>query len=164
MTSYRERLSAPPTWWAGCVVNAVIFGWIVLVATTRAAAGVTFVVVLIASVAAVARYGSVLVERDESGLRVGRAFLEAAHVGPAEALHRDDYRRRLGVEADARAYLVTRPYLDRGVLVHVADPKDPAPYWLISSRHPDEFTAAINSAADSRTARSEEISHRGQEA
>lgn len=164
MTSYRERLSAPPTWWAGCLVNAAIFGWIVLVATTRAAAAVTFAVVLVASVAAVARYGSVVVVRDATGLRVGRAFLEAAHLGPAEALHRDDYRRRLGVEADARAYLVTRPYLDRGVLVRVTDPGDPVPYWLVSSRRPDEFAAAVNTAVTTSSAHSEEISHRGQEA
>ncbi|HWV26665.1 MAG TPA: DUF3093 domain-containing protein [Aeromicrobium sp.] len=159
MTTYRERLFVPLSWWVACLVTAVTFGWIFLVATTRVAAGVTFGLALVASALLVQRYGSLLIERDASGLRVGRAFLDEAHLGRAEALHRDAYRRRLGVEADTRAYLVTRPYLDRGVLVRVDDDTDPVPYWLISSRHPDEIAAAINARPHRQ-----ETNQRGQEA
>ncbi len=48
-----------------------------------------------------------------------------------------------GVDADARAFLVTRPYLKRSVLVPVLDPDDRTPYWLISTRHPDRLAAAL---------------------
>lgn len=144
MTAYRERLFAPLSWWFGCLIAAAIFGWIVLVATTQIAGGVTFAVTLVITSLAVQKYGAVLVERDAAGLRVGQAFLEDRFVGDAIALHREDYKRKLGIEADARAYLVTRPYIDRGVLVQVNDPDDPTPYWLISSRQPDQTAAAIN--------------------
>ena len=156
MTAYRERLFVPLSWWFGCFVAATIFGWIVLVATTRIAGGVTFALTLLGCMLAVQKYGSVLVERTPDGLHVGRAFLDASHLGPAVALHRDDYRRRLGTEADARAYLVTRPYLDRGVLITVNDPTDPTPYWLVSSRHPDQTAAAINDPENTQ-----ETTHRG---
>lgn len=159
MTPYRERLSVPLSWWFGSVATAVVFAWILLVATTRVAAGVTFAIVLIASALIVARYGSLTITRDHAGLRVGKAFLDQSHLGTAEPLHRDDYRRRLGVDADARAYLVTRPYLDRGVLVHVDDEADPVPYWLLSTRHPDDIAAAINARPTGQ-----ETIQRGQEA
>ena len=44
-----------------------------------------------------------------------------------------------GVDADARAYLLLRPYLKRAVQVDLADPADPTPYWLLqhaTSRNP----------------------------
>ena len=50
----------------------------------------------------------------------------------------------MGADADARAFLVLRPYLKRAVRVPMQDPADPTPYWLVGSRHPDALAAAIN--------------------
>ena len=58
-------------------------------------------------------------------------------------------RRVAGVEADARAYLLLRPYLKRSVKVQLIDPADPTPYWLISTRHPAELSAALSAASAS---------------
>jgi hypothetical protein len=55
-----------------------------------------------------------------------------------------------GPAADARAYLLLRPYLKRAVKVQITDPADPTPYWLVSSRHPEALAGALNAA---RTAR-----------
>ena len=49
-----------------------------------------------------------------------------------------------GPEADARAFLLLRPYLKRAVRVEITDPADPAPYWLVSSRRPDELAGALH--------------------
>jgi Protein of unknown function (DUF3093) len=38
---------------------------------------------------------------------------------------------------------VMRPYLKRAVRVTVRDDRDPAPYWLLSSRDPEHLAAAI---------------------
>ena len=51
--------------------------------------------------------------------------------------------RVAGVDADARAYLLLRPYVKRSVQVPVQDPADPAPYWLVSTRRPDRLAAAL---------------------
>ena len=53
------------------------------------------------------------------------------------ALDADGVRRLAGVDADARAYLLLRPYLKRGVRIDITDPADPAPYWLVSCRRPE---------------------------
>ncbi len=54
-----------------------------------------------------------------------------------------------GPEADARAYLLLRPYLKRAVRVEITDPADPAPYWLVSSRRPEELARAVQALSDS---------------
>ncbi len=158
-TDHTERLTAPPSWWAGAVAFAVTCGWIVLVIGTTTAALIATFLAGALSVGLVLRYGALKVSSSEHGVRAGSAHLSPAFVGAAEPLHRAEYRARLGVDADARAHLVTRPYLDRGVLVHVDDPSDPTPYWLISSRHPDELAAAINAHRTTHegTARGHEV-------
>ena len=36
-----------------------------------------------------------------------------------------------------------RLHLKRSVRVEITDPADPAPYWLLSTRHPDRLARAI---------------------
>ncbi|MBC7630858.1 DUF3093 domain-containing protein [Aeromicrobium sp.] len=143
MTPYRERLTAPVSWWIAAATFGLVWGWIMLVVTTWQIAVVTTLLVAAAGFFAVSRYGSLLIEVKPDGLTVGRASLAAEHLGAVEQLNRVDYRHRLGVGADARAYLVTRPYVDRGVVVGVTDERDPVPYWLVSSRHPDALAVAL---------------------
>lgn len=143
MTTHSERLTAPISWWLSAVAFGVVWGWILLVATTWTIAIVTAIAVAALCLYAVWRLGSLTVKVGPDGLRVGSALLDRQHLGTVEILHRADYRERLGIGADARAYLVTRPYLDRGVLVHVDDASDPTPYWLVSSRRPEALAAAL---------------------
>ncbi len=141
--TYRERLTAPPSWWLSAAAFAVVWGWILLVATTWPIAIGTAAGVGALTFWAVWRYGALDIVVDPARLRVGPATLEPGHVGEVEVLHRADYRNRLGVGADARAHLATRPYLDRGVLVRVEDETDPTPYWLLSSRDPEALAKAL---------------------
>jgi len=147
VTTYRERLTAPLSWWIAALGFAVVWGWVFLVATNWTFAIVVGVALTAAGFYAVWRYGSVLITAGPDGLRVGQAHIGPAHVGAAVSLDRAAYRTQLGTGADARAYLVTRPYLDHGVRVTIDDPADPAPYWLISSRHPDALAAALATGA-----------------
>lgn len=143
MTNYRERLTAPVSWWLAAIGFALVWGWVFWVVTTWP---ITITVTALLSLGGcylVWRYGSVLIAVDANGLRVGQAHLEPQFIGEATSLNRAAYRARLSTGADARAYLMTRPYLDHGVEVAVDDPTDPAPYWLISSRNPEALAAAL---------------------
>jgi hypothetical protein len=53
------------------------------------------------------------------------------------------------VEADARAHLVLRPYIKTAVEITLDDPDDPVPYWLVSTRRPQQLAAALREAASS---------------
>lgn len=144
MTNYRERLTAPVSWWLAAIGFALVWGWVFWVVTTWPITITVTALLAAAGCYLVWRYGSVLITVGADGLRVGQAHLEPEFIGEATALNRAAYRARLGTEADARAYLVTRPYLDHGIAVAVDDPTDPAPYWLISSRHPEALAAALS--------------------
>jgi hypothetical protein len=72
--------------------------------------------------------------------------IELDYLGEVTSLDAEQTSRRAGVEADARAHLVLRPYVQTAVQVALVDPDDPVPYWLISSRHPTELAAALKAA------------------
>ena len=80
------------------------------------------------------------------GLQVGRAHLPSRHVGHVEPLGPAATRALLGPDADARAWLQVRPYLDTAVRVDVDDPDDPTPYWVVSTRDPEAVAAALRPA------------------
>jgi hypothetical protein len=108
-----------------------------------------WVATLSAGVLAAATYalflwvGSAQVSVADGVLRAGRAHVEVVHLGEPATLDKEQTRRVLGVEADARAFLLTRPYLKRALRVPLHDPADPTPYWLISTRHPRRLGAAL---------------------
>lgn len=148
----RERLLAPLSWWLGVLAFALTWAWLLLVVAGTAAAVVTFVAVAVVCAAVVWVYGSTVVEAGPDGLRVGRAFLSADALGAVTPLDRTATRAALGPQADARAWLHVRPYVDTAVRVDVADPADPTPYWLVSTRRPQEVAAALGARPSGPTA------------
>jgi len=143
MADYREQLTAPLSWWVSAAIFGGICGWIMIVAATPAWGVVAAIVSSVTAWALVWAYGGVTVRAGADGLHVGTAFLPAEFIASAEALDRGGVQANLGPAADARAWLRTRPYVDGGVRVAVADPNDPTPYWLISSRRPGAVVAAL---------------------
>lgn len=143
MSEYRERLTAPPSWWVVAPLFGGICGWIMVVAATPTLGVVAAVAGTLAVGALVWSYGSLTVQAGVDGLRVGSAHLPRDFLGTVTALDRAAFRAQLGPDADARAWLRTRPYVDGGVRVEVNDPSDPAPYWLVSARRPEAVAAAL---------------------
>ena len=143
MESYRERLTVPPSWWIVALIFGGICGWIMVVATTPELAVFAALGGTLVAGALMWSYGSLTVYADATGLHVGSAHLDAAHIGTVTSLDRAAFRASLGPEADARAWLRTRPYVDGGVRVDVSDPNDPVPYWLVSCRRPEALIAAL---------------------
>jgi hypothetical protein len=118
---------ATPAWWAwtaAAVAGAAVFGGLLHYSRTPVASG-------------------------PGGLRAGRAVLPSAYIGRVDVLDRDKTRRLLGVGADARAYLLVRSYCAGAVRVAVRDDRDPTPYWVVSSRHPEELARHLRRVAGS---------------
>ena len=42
-----------------------------------------------------------------------------------------------------------RPYIRTAVEITLDDPEDPVPYWLVSTRHPQQLAEALKEAASS---------------
>lgn len=96
-------------------------------------------------------YGGARLVVGDGWFQAGRARIEVHHLGSAEALDVEETRHVSGPGADARAFLLLRPYLKRSVKVEITDPADPAPYWLVSSRHPRALAGALDAARSDPT-------------
>ena len=143
LARYDERLSVPLRWWVQGVMLVASLWLALVVAVPGPAAWICSGIALALLAALLVSFGSARVSVDTEWFRAGRARIEAVHLGAVTALDAEETRRVAGPEADARAYLLLRPYLKRAVRVEILDPADPAPYWLVCSRHPEELAAAI---------------------
>ena len=140
---YSERLGVPLRWWVqGTMLVASL--WLAFVVALPATIAWSITAVAMALlVLAFMSYGAARIRVSGQELRAGRAHIAGSHLGSVTALDADATRRLAGRDADARAYLLLRPYLKRAVRVEITDPADPAPYWLVSTRHPDELARAL---------------------
>ncbi len=147
--AYSERLGVPLRWWVqGTMLVATL--WLAVVVALPAAAAWTVTAVALAVLGLVLwSYGAARISVADGTFRAGRAHIEAQHLGAVTALDAEQTRRTAGVDADARAYLLLRPYLKRAVKVEITDPADPAPYWLVSTRHPEELAKALTALTQS---------------
>lgn len=141
--AYDEKLGVPLRWWVQCSMLVASLWLALIVAVPHPLAWSVTAVAVALMIVLLRSYGAARIVVDDGLLRVGNARIESHHLGRAVALDADQARRAAGVDADARAFLLLRPYLSRAVKVHVLDPADPAPYWLISTRHPDELADAV---------------------
>lgn len=140
---YDERLSVPLRWWVqGVMFVATVWLAMVVAMPGSWAWSLTAAILALLALAFVA-YGSARIVIADGRLQAGRARIDAAYLGRAEPLDAEATRRTAGVDADARAYLLLRPYLKRAVRIEIVDPADPTPYWLVSTRHPDGLAAAL---------------------
>jgi hypothetical protein len=141
--AYAERLGVPLRWWVQGTMLVATLWLAVVVAVPGLTAWIVTAVALALLGVGLWSYGNARVVVDGDRFRAGRAHIAAEYVGPATALDPVETRRAAGVEADARAYLLLRPYLKRAVKVEIVDPADPTPYWLVATRHPEELVAAL---------------------
>ena len=140
---YDERLGVPLRWWALATMFTASMLLAFLVATPLWVAVVGTAVVGGGLLALFVGYGAARISIADGVLRAGRARISLEHVGEVQALGAEDAHRLAGRDADARAYLLLRPYLRRAVRVAIDDPADPTPYWLLSTRRPDRLAAAL---------------------
>lgn len=138
---YRERLWPSPAIWALVPANALVLT-VVFLPVGRPAAVAGAVVGAVTTLLLLLR-STATVQVADGVLTAGRARIPVTLLGTAEPLDPERMRRACGPELDARAYLLLRGWLRRGVRVPVQDPADPTPYWLLSSRRPDDLAAAL---------------------
>ena len=140
---YDERLGVPLRWWALATMflASMLLAFLVATPAWVAVAGTAVLVALVLSL--FLAYGAARVSVRDGMLTAGRARISLEHVGEVEALDAAATRLLAGRDADARAYLLLRPYLHRAVRIGIDDPADPTPYWLVSTRRPDRLAAAL---------------------
>jgi len=77
-------------------------------------------------------------------LIVGRAAIPRAHVHGFLPLSPAEMKIARGKDFDPAAFLDIRFWVKGGVKILQRDPKDPTPYWLISSRAPEDLVRVLD--------------------
>jgi hypothetical protein len=145
---YDERLRVPLRWWvlAAAFVVSLLVAFLVSTPLWVALGGTAVLVAVVGGL--LLGYGAARVSVRDGALHAGRAHIPVRLLGDVDVLDDSAARRLAGPDADARAFLVLRPYLRSAVRVDIRDPADPTPYWMVASRHPDRLAAAVREARD----------------
>jgi len=80
---------------------------------------------------------------DGKELRIDRAHIEIKYLGKVTLLDAPAMRLLRTRDADPAAYLAIKFWTPIGVRVEVLDPRDPTPYWLITSKRGEEIAALL---------------------
>jgi hypothetical protein len=142
MREYRERLPVPLAWWLLALPSALIIG-VTVYAGLRGPWPAIIVGGLLAGCAAILiSLGQGRVEVSAGAIRAGGEVLPLAAVREVVALDEPQTIALRGPRAHPAAHVYSRPYLKESVYVAVAEGAG-VPYWLIGTRHPAEFAAAV---------------------
>ncbi|OOB90114.1 DUF3093 domain-containing protein [Rathayibacter sp. VKM Ac-2630] len=141
MQSYRERLWPAP--WLFVSTALVIPASILVFAPIDPVVGVVVALVLYGGTIGALLALSPVIEVVDGELRAGRARIPLELVGEPTTHEGQQAFAERGPRLDARAYLVIRGWVRDVVRVPIEDPEDPTPYWLLSSRRPNDIVAAI---------------------
>ncbi len=74
---------------------------------------------------------------------MGRATIERRFIGAVETFREKEATAQRGTRLNGLAYLCIRGWIDPVVRIEITDPSDRTPYWLTSTRRPEELAAAL---------------------
>jgi hypothetical protein len=141
MTLFRERLYAAPWLFVACALimpAALAVFWPINITV-----GIVLAIVLYGLIiAALVGFAPVL-EVTDAEFRAGRANVEREFIGHVESFTGTEARMERGQRLDARAWLLLRGSLPI-VKVPITDDADPVPYWIVSTRRPNELASVLN--------------------
>ncbi len=144
MTNYHERLWASP--WVFIATALVIPASILVFLPINQIAGPVVGIVLYAAILVLIAVGSPSIEVTGADVIAGRATLPLGFVGAVTPYRDDAATEQRGPKLDARAWLLIRGWVSPVVRIDLSDPDDPTPYWIVSTRHPEDLTKAITAA------------------
>lgn len=145
MTHFREKVHAAP--WVYISTALVIPASLIVFLPINPWVGAGVAIVLYGLIVLALLVAAPVIEVTDTEFVAGRARIERRHLGEVSAFDGDEATLERGQRLDARAWLVIRGWVKPVVKVMVIDPEDTTPYWLVSTRKPDELIAALTPAA-----------------
>ncbi|MCW2506782.1 MAG: hypothetical protein JWO79_5066 [Actinomycetia bacterium] len=140
---YRERLTV--SWWAwpAGLLLAVLMAAEVHMGYGGVRSWLPYVIALPLAVAVLVWASRIRVTVRDGELHADDAHIPVSLLSGAEALDPREAAAALGRELHPLAFVVRVPWVRPMVRVVVADPADPTPYWLVSTRKPKDLLDAL---------------------
>jgi DUF3093 family protein len=147
---YRERLRTPWWWYPVGLFVAGLLAAEFHIAGLRLTDWIPFGTMLPLAAFIVWITGRSELRIADGELRIRDAHLPLRYITGWVTLDPNTLRRVVGREGDPAAFIQIRPWIGPGVQLWLDDPDDPTPYWVVSTRHPDQVIAALEQSAQSR--------------
>lgn len=144
MDLYRERLWATP--WLFISTILIVPAVMLVFAPINFAVGVVLAVVFYAAIVIALLVSAPVIRVTSAELLAGHARIPLEFIGEPVAFRGEEATLQRGQRLDARAWLLIRGWIKPVVKVPVLDVDDPAPYWLISTRNPDQLVRVLDEA------------------
>ena len=139
---FRERLR--PAVWVYLATALVNPASLLVFLPISMTAGIAVAVGLYAAIVVLLGVTTPTIEVSDGELRAGRAHIALPFVARATGFRGAEATAERGTRLDTRAWLLLRGWIDPVVRIELSDPDDPTPYWLVSTRRPDELVDALN--------------------
>lgn len=143
---FQEKLWPSAGTWVWPVLIAATAG--VAIAPISVLGGVLTGVAVLVSLVAVFLVRVPVIEVTEETLQVGRATIERKFIGEVVGFRGEEAFKERGQRLNGLAFMNLRGWLDAVVRMEVTDPRDETPYWITSTRRPEELTAALGGVMD----------------
>ena len=140
--AFRERLR--PAVWVYLATGLVIPASLLVFLPISLGAGIAVAAGLYLAIVVLLYVTTPTIEVSEGELRAGRARIPLEFVARASGFRGAEATAERGTRLDMRAWLLLRGWIDPVVRIELDDPDDPTPYWLVSTRRPDELAAALS--------------------
>ncbi|WP_426624310.1 DUF3093 domain-containing protein [Leifsonia sp. McL0607] len=144
MDLYRERLWATP--WLFISTILVVPAVMLVFAPIDFAVGVVLAIVFYAAIVIALLVSAPVIRVTSAQLIAGHARIPLEFIGEPLAFRSEEATLERGQRLDARAWLLIRGWIKPVVKVPVLDVDDPAPYWLLSTRNPDQLVRVLDEA------------------
>jgi hypothetical protein len=142
MVIFTEALR-PPIW----VLAFIYFMFLSLVIAIWAAFDTTATMVALAiatlAIPFIARSLTSRILVNQNELRIDKAHIDLQYLGKVTVLDSDAMRLLRTRDADPAAFLAIKFWASKGIKIEVTDPRDPTPYWLITSKRGEKLAAFL---------------------
>ena len=130
---YTEKLW--PNFWIWLVSAGFSSAGILMLAPISIWAGITAAIVLFIIICVL-----LVLSTPSITVTIERGFL-----GKATSFRGKEATAERGTRLNGLAFLCIRGWVDPVVRIEIEDPSDRTPYWLTSTRHPEQLIAALSS-------------------
>ncbi len=141
VAEYRERLIPGPGLFIALLLLIPAIALVLTPINAALALPIAIIVYVIAAITLILLAPTIRVSGGR--LTAGHAEIPVDQLGEIRLLGSESLRAAIGPGLDARSFLLVRGWIHRGIQAINVDPADPAPYWILTTRHPQKLAHAI---------------------